>query len=350
MYNGPTFANEWSPNGKPFIEIFIHFLSCYFLEDTIIEATSNALLVVNAVRTTFGELLQYIGMMMLMLCYMKFPNYFWKMATRMGNESEDEEKDIPLFTFNRYMSRRRILAITSALQFTLKQPPSFRDKFWQIWDLILAWNKHMRTIFSALWALCLDKSISIWFSQWTCPGWVFCPCKPHPFGNEYHTACCGLPGIMFSMEMVEGKDHPPQAAERWNKLGKMSGLFLRMLASYFSTGWYIVLDSGFCILKALVKLKFGIFACAMIKKHRYWLAFVPGEAINREFNDLGLGVGDSLAISGKLDDKEYFLWGLKEPSYVMKMVATGGPLLANESCGEQKRRWTEGGVKSVWIC
>ncbi len=31
----------------------------------------------------------------------------------------------------------------------------------------------------------------------------------------------------------------------------------------------------------------------------------------------------------------------------MKMMATGGPLLANESCGEQKRRWTEGGVKTV---
>jgi hypothetical protein len=39
-----------------------------------------------------------------------------------------------------------------------------------------------------------------------------CPRKPWPFGNEYHTACCGLSGIMFVMEMVEGKDHPPQVA------------------------------------------------------------------------------------------------------------------------------------------
>jgi hypothetical protein len=30
------------------------------------------------------------------------------------------------------------------------------------------------------------------------------------------------------------------------------------------------------------------------------------------------------------------------------MMATGGPQLANESCGEQKRRWTEGGVEMVW--
>ena len=49
-------------------------------------------------------------------------------------------------------------------------------------------------------------------------------------------------------------------------------------------------------------------------------------------------VGDSLAITRKLDDEEYFFWALKEPSYIIKMMATGGPLLANDSCGEQKRR------------
>ncbi len=56
-------------------------------------------------------------------------------------------------------------------------------------------------------------------------------------------------------------------------------------------------------------------------------------------------IGDSLAISGTLGGEECFLWGLKEPSYVMKMMAMGGPLLANESCGEQKRGWMEGGVE-----
>jgi hypothetical protein len=66
MYNGPTFANKWSPNGKPFIDILLHFLPCYFLEVTIVEATSNALLTANAVRATLGELFRYIEMMLLM--------------------------------------------------------------------------------------------------------------------------------------------------------------------------------------------------------------------------------------------------------------------------------------------
>jgi hypothetical protein len=42
---------------------------------------------------------------------------------------------------------------------------------------------------------------------------------------------------MFVMEIVEGKDHPPQVAERWSELGK--------LQSYFATKRYAVLDSGF---------------------------------------------------------------------------------------------------------
>jgi hypothetical protein len=133
MHNGPMFANEWSPNEKSFVEIFVYFFPRYFLDDTIINAMSNALLVVNAVRITFGELLRYIMMILLMsLCYAKSRDYFWRMATRTGDESEDKETDSPSFTINRYMSRRRYLAITSAMRFTLSPPPTFQDKFWQI--------------------------------------------------------------------------------------------------------------------------------------------------------------------------------------------------------------------------
>jgi len=60
-----------------------------------------------------------------------------------------------------------------------------------------------------------------------------------------------------------------------------------------------------------------------------------------------MGVGEWLAISGKLDGEDYFLWGLREPSYVMKMMATGGPLLPNATCAEQKRVWLEDGVQCV---
>jgi len=148
------------------------------------------------------------------------------------------------------------------------------------------------------------------------------------------------------MEEVESKDNPTQIQERFSELGKTTGLLMRMLKCYFATDRYVILDSGFCVLKALVELKkVGMFACAVIKKRRYWPAMVPSNAMMEAFNKVQ--IGDSRAISGVLDGVKYFLWGLKEPNYVMKMMATGGPLILNDSCKMQRRTWTEAGLNIV---
>ena len=71
----------------------------------------------------------------------------------------------------------------------------------------------------------------------------------------------------MAYDMVEGKDHPPQIEERWSQLGRTTGLLMGMLSTYFTTGRYVVLDSGFYVLRALVELKkVGLFACAVIKE------------------------------------------------------------------------------------
>ena len=82
--------------------------------------------------------------------------------------------------------------------------------------MIKVWNDHMAAIFLAAWVICLDESMLIWHNKWTCPGWIFCPQKPHPFGNEYHTVCCTLSNIMFSIELVEGKDAPCQITKQFD--------------------------------------------------------------------------------------------------------------------------------------
>ncbi len=60
---------------------------------------------------------------------------------------------------------------------------------------------------------------------------------------------------MFVIELVEGKDEPTGIRRAFNALGKTLGLLLRMLQSYFGTCRYIILDLGFCVLKAIVKLR-----------------------------------------------------------------------------------------------
>ena len=127
-------------------------------------------------------------------------------------------------------------------------------------------------------------------------GWVFCPRKPHPFGNKWHTARCGITRILFSIELVEGKDRPPERDRpEFDVLGKTDGLLLQMLKSVFNTGRYIVLDSGFCVLKALIELRQnGLLGCALIKKRRYWPALVPGNAMQGHFSDKGAGDVDAI--------------------------------------------------------
>ena len=73
--------------------------------------------------------------------------------------------------------------------------------------MIVAWNGHTQIIFIPYCISCLDESMYVWMNKFTCPGFVFCPRKPHPKGNDYHTICCGESGIIYVCEIVEGRNH-----------------------------------------------------------------------------------------------------------------------------------------------
>jgi Transposase IS4 len=93
---------------------------------------------------------------------------------------------------------------------------------------------------------------------------------------------------MFGLELVEGKDEPPERVNLKDNdnLGKTVGLLLRLTKSLYYTNKVVVLDSGFCVLKALVELrKKFVFAAAVIKKRRYWPKYVDGDTIKKYFDD-----------------------------------------------------------------
>ena len=135
--------------------------------------------------------------------------------------------------------------------------------------MIKMWNENIKNVFIPSWISCLDESMSPWLNKFTCPGWVWCPRKPWPFGNEYHSICCGLSGIMFGIEIIQGKDRPLQIHNKHfnDQGGPTVGLLLQLCESIFHMGKVVILDSGFCILQGLIELrKMGIFASAVIKK------------------------------------------------------------------------------------
>jgi hypothetical protein len=96
------------------------------------------------------------------------------------------------------------------------------------------------------------------------------------------------------------------------------------------------LDFGFCILAAICALYTrGIYAGALITKRRYWPKLVPGDAIDSRFSSLMVGQTDT--VSGNLDGVDYSIFCMKEPDYVMKLMATGGVLQSDDMCRETYR-------------
>ena len=121
--------------------------------------------------------------------------------------------------------------------------------------MLKGWGSNMVSCFIPGWANCLDKSMSIWTNKFLCPGFMFIPRKPWPFGNEYHMVCCCATGIMWVIDLVEGKDCPCQRGQqKYDDLGATVGLLLQLLAPIFFKGFIVILDSAFCVLKGIIEL------------------------------------------------------------------------------------------------
>ena len=97
------------------------------------------------------------------------------------------------------------------------------------------------------------------------------------------------------------------------------------MKAVWGTGKVFVLDSRFCVLKAIIKLKKkGLFGATLIKKRHYWPKHVPGDEIIQHFDDKE--VGDVDAIKGSYDGVPFHIHVLKEPDYVMMLMSTYGTL------------------------
>ena len=314
---------------------FLHFLPLEYFKTTILHATNETL----SDPLTWDEFLRFISILLLFATTQGVPRrMFWT------NDQPDIFCGAP-FRLHAYMSRRRFEAILKSLTFTTKTPPAFKDPFHPVSDLIDAFNKHSAACFSPSWVSCLDESMSVWTNMYTCPGWMFVPRKPHPMGNEYHSICCGVSGIMYAIELVKGKDRPPQLApEKFSEHGKTAGLLLRLTESIHHSGRVVIMDSGFCVLLALVKLaSFGVYSSAVIKKRRYWPKYIDGSEIDSHFDLKEVGQTDSLP--GTLDGTNFKVFCMKEEDYVMKLMATYGALRSVDEGATQRSVTRRSGIR-----
>ena len=135
--------------------------------------------------------------------------------------------------------------------------------------------------------------------------------------------CCSLSGILWQMEIVEGKDAPSQIVPKFNNQGKTVGLLLHVLEPIFGKGNMAVLDSRFCVLKGIVELKkHGVYASTLIKKWKYWPKYIKGKAIKQHFEVKQVGDCDSW--KGNMDEVPFHVYTMKESDYVMSLMCMYG--------------------------
>ena len=323
--NGPT---------SSYLDYYIYFLPTDYIQNILLKESNKA---GNNENITWGELLVYIGLWFLMA------------STATGCDRRSYWDNSPTnpwngapYRFNEYMSLTRFDYITKILTFHSPPFPEYTDKFHEVRELLQSYNDHMKKVFIPSWISCLDESMSSWTSRWTCPGWMYVPRKPHPYGNEYHTIACGESGILYALEIVEGKSRPREKAkEKYSELGTTAGLLLRLCEAIFDTGKIVVLDSGFCVLQALIELKKkGVYASALVKKRRYWPKYVKGDEIKLSMKDDAIGVTKRLP--GELDGVKFDLFCLKEPDYVMTLMSTYGSLNAKSTQKDSVRYSDDG--------
>ena len=160
------------------------FAPIAFFQEVILKAINQN---ITGYPVSWGEFLRWLGLWYLMAS--EFGNGgrrdYWSM-------SPIDRFDGAPFRLDDLMSRKRFESILKAIRLTDKEPPVYKDRFCEIRELLASFNNRMKDVFVCGYLSCLDESMSAWTNQYSCPGWMFVPRKPHPMGNEYHTICCAL--------------------------------------------------------------------------------------------------------------------------------------------------------------
>ena len=121
------------------------------------------------------------------------------------------------------MSRRRFETILGAMQFTNAEP-----SFWEVRQMLEAWNDNMKEQFVASWMSCLDEYMSKWVNEFTCPGYTLM------------TQCGAVSGRLFGGQewrraLVQWCHHAPDFGSRETQVRRHERLVRNLCQERFKS-------------------------------------------------------------------------------------------------------------------
>ena len=156
---------------KPTVEqLFEVFFFKPFIMGTIILQMNKCLKENRHCPLAYGEFLHWLSLWFLMAT-INGPDKveFWSMG------EVDYFVGAPM-RLGSYMSRKHFESILKVLSISSQERPAFLDHFWEVCEILKAWNSSMVEQFTPSWvSCCLDESMSTWTNKYSCPGWMFVP-------------------------------------------------------------------------------------------------------------------------------------------------------------------------------
>jgi hypothetical protein len=107
----------------------MHFFPMTWFSAVLLPQTSAGVVNSGTTPVTFGELLRFLGIRLLMsTCSGWKVDEFWNYDT----VPRDQEEDPCPYNFRAFMAKRRFQCINQYLKFTNVQRPAYVDKFWSV--------------------------------------------------------------------------------------------------------------------------------------------------------------------------------------------------------------------------
>ena len=189
------------------------------------------------------------------------------------------------FCLNKYMYWHWFDEILASLRYKNREV-QYEYRLFHMRQTEEVWNKNMADEFNPYWTNVLNHIMMEWYNKFA-PGFICVRRKPHYFGNEFHTTCCGLTSILWRAQIFEWKNIPAHLGPKINSEHRRTvGLMIQVCEPLFYMVKAVVMDSFLCVSNEIVDLAAkGLCYWALTKKHGYCPKSVPGDLIGRNFLD-----------------------------------------------------------------
>ena len=116
------------------LECFSCFFPRLLIKDIVLTKTNKAH---PDLSLTWGELLRFLGLVLFMATVGNYNRRkFW------NSQPINVDHGAP-YRFRHWMSGKRFEAIMKSLTFTSRDPPAYKDKFWEVRQMLEVWNTYM---------------------------------------------------------------------------------------------------------------------------------------------------------------------------------------------------------------